>query len=85
MKILSGFLERFAKLNAPERIVIEAVQQVMNEIYRYEIPKECVRVGADFIVLSMPSVLRAEVFKHKHEVLARINSKLGSQRIFELR
>lgn len=85
MKILSGFLERFSKLQAPERIVVVSVQQVLHEMYQYNIPKECVRVGSDWVTLSMPSVLRQEVFKNKTEVIARINAQLGSQRIFELR
>lgn len=85
MKILSGFLERFSKLQAPERVVIEAVQYVLHEMYHYDIPKECVRVGSDWITLSIPSVLRQEVFKNKVEIIARVNAQLGAQRIFELR
>jgi hypothetical protein len=85
MKLVSGFLERFSKLQAPERVVIEAVQEILKEKYNYQIPKECVRVGKDFVGLSLPSVVRSEVFTDRHAILAAINHKLGSQRIFELR
>jgi hypothetical protein len=44
-----------------------------------------VRVGKDFVGLSLPSVVRSEVFTDRHAILAAINHKLGSQRIFELR
>lgn len=85
MKLLGNFLERFSKLQAPERVIIEAVQEVLKEHYNFEISKECVRVGKDFVGLSLPSVVRSEVFANRHAILAAINQKLGAQRIFELR
>lgn len=85
MKLLGGFLERFSKLSPPERIVLDATQACIQELYTYETNRESIRVEKDSLVLAIPSVLRQEVLRNKKAVLACINKKIGSERIFELR
>lgn len=85
MKILGNFLARFATLAPPERIIVEAVQAVIAEDFRITLSKEHIRIVKDSVTLSVPSVVRQEISKNKKAILERINKKIGSERIFELR
>lgn len=85
MKILGNFLARFATLSPPERIIVEAVQEVIAEDFHITLARENIRIVKDSITLSVPSVVRQEISKNKKAILERINKKIGSERIFELR
>lgn len=82
VKKLSSLFEKYRNvLIAPERSVITAFQEVVKDLYNWDIPDNFVSYSPKTKTLSVRASgpLRSEIAIHKAEILAHIKGRLGER------
>ena len=81
MEKIGGFLKRFDKLEAPERVVREACLSAVEAVCGVALSDADVSVRNKVIFLTGKAVIKSEVALHKAAILTHINTNLGGKQM----
>lgn len=75
---ISGFLEKFLKLEAGNQVKLEIILQTIKTKTGIDLKKENFEIKGERIILKVNSVIRNEIFMYKKN----IEEDLNNQKIF---
>lgn len=78
---VGGLFEKYKKtLIAPQKTVIEAFCDVVEDLFEIKIPREKVKYSPSSKTLVLNSgVIKSEVLLHKKEILTHMKGRLGEK------
>ncbi len=77
MRLVSGFLQRYTNLKAPERVVREAFITAVRDVLEIDIPEDQVHIRNKTVRLSTSSTIKSEIHLHQSDILERVQKDLG--------
>lgn len=81
MELLTHFLQKFKKLDVPDRVIRESCAAHIHELLHADIAREDISFKNGVIYITAPPIIKSEVLLHKHELIARIGADTASERV----
>ncbi len=76
---LSQYLKKLTAVVPHEKIIKETCIEVFSRVMNYTLTKDMIRVQHACIWIRVPSVVRAEIERHKTELIHAINAQNNTQ------
>jgi hypothetical protein len=82
---ISSYLEKFKRLEPPGDSVKIVAQDVIFEVVGVKIEKKDMSVKDSVLFLSVPSIIKNEVYMNKRGILEKVNGLLKEKMIKDIR
>ena len=82
---ISSYLEKFKRLEPPGDSAKKASQQVIFETIGVKIDKKDMTVKDGVLFLSVPSIVKNEVYMNKRGILEKVKEILGEKTLKDIR
>lgn len=82
---LTQFLERFKRITPPDGVIRNRFVSIVSDMVGGQIDVADVNVVRSTIVLSVPNILKNEIFLRRTEILNQLKSEFGEKAPIDIR